>query len=361
MRRTTSKKFVENKSFRPSYCLGLNADLDKSRQFCSMARQFLEHSEGKELLGSKAQQSLFLTLLDSSLYAKIEEGLVYKPDAKWEDLVKMVESIFSDQNPVAIRRIEAVTATNSPTESFTDYLTRFKIGLRNSQVSDLSIEQLCCYLAIGSCKNLRVKEKLVEIEEKDMSLQKLTEVSQKIQHLLMEVNGKADTARKVDNGQNYDKSEKICFCCLVKGHLSRDCRTRPRLRCKECSQDHKNSKSPFCPKFVEIPGGPKKMPPRKKKQDASARKVEESKEEGTKATTFTLNCSEEQRAKLAAAILQNGENNQDDSWAGRVLSYDYQEEIFYSDTEDPEGESDGESGLDEFGSIEGGEPGMSTF
>ena len=104
------------------------------------------------------------------------------------------------------------------------------------------------------------------------------------------------------------------------------------------------------------------MPPRKKKQDTNAHKVEESKEEGTKATSFTLNCSEEQRAKLAAAILQNGENNQDDSWAGRVLSYDYQEEIFYSETEDSDGEEfgsvgDGDSGAEEFGSGGDGDSG----
>ena len=78
--------------------------MTKAKQWLASARSFFFNSTGYKDQSELDQQNLYMTLVQSNLYEKLEERMFSTPNIDWVGMLELTKIIFNERNPILRRR-----------------------------------------------------------------------------------------------------------------------------------------------------------------------------------------------------------------------------------------------------------------
>ena len=248
-----------------------------------------------------AQQTIFVSFLDSSLAEEMTVKFMEHPDANWNQCIIFMEEKMAIRHPIIARRLKMMEMSQNETEEAHGYIPRLKLAFRDGEVDKMSIDDLKVLKVATGIRDKKLKEELLKIRNPTMvkieEAIKIYEEAKSTTEQLTETDATRATYQgrgggrgrgnyrgrgRGGNGNNtpYDNTKdsngrfiQLCNCCNGSGHIARDCYTKSKLSYQDCrnnnnpegAKGHKNKYSGRCPlntlDFTIPMNEPNKYPP----------------------------------------------------------------------------------------------------
>ena len=231
------------------------------------------------------QRAVLLNCLHMDLQVKLHEGISAILDIKAG--ISLIRDEFKKRHPRVVRRHHLFSLEQKRDEyNFSDTVTRLDALARDADLTDMSKDQILCHLMLRACKDDDLRTKMLEVQEADMTQQRLKEVIE-LYETIQRTNKGLGTKAKVNRAKGEEGT--LCFRCQQRGdHISSSCPVDAKsLFCRNCQKagiepPHLHNTFPTCKgKRPEKLGKPDKKK-FKKKEAAKAKEVKEDSKEDEK-------------------------------------------------------------------------------
>ena len=221
-------------SFQPKIPLKLTSTI---QDFHCWLREFQSYFDMSSL--QQADMAIQRTVLQNCLHqdfqTKITEALSGVTDIKGG--LTLVEQEFNKRHPQIIRRHQLFCLDQLPDEfSFSDTITRMLTLAKDSNLVDMSRDQILCHILLRACsKDEELRGKLLEVDSDSMTLDQLIAIVERYE--LIKVTSKGLSKGEKAVGRRVGGKEgTMCYRC-------QDPNPNPPHRAKNCPVDQK---SLFC-------------------------------------------------------------------------------------------------------------------
>ena len=212
--------------------------LDMSAEECqNWERQFKNYYDISNLKHADidTQRAVLTNCLHPDLQVKIYESLSGMTDIK--EGIELIQEEIRRRNPRVVRRHHLFSLEQKKDEySFSDTVTRMETLAKNADLTDMSKDQILCHLMLRACQDDDLRTKMLEVEEADMTVNRLKDVIQRfemIQTANNSLNKKEVVRRAVTREGN------ICYRCQEKtnNHQAWNCPVDAKtLSCQICHE-----------------------------------------------------------------------------------------------------------------------------
>ena len=216
-----------------------------------------------DLLSPKDQQAYFLSLLDSSLRARIRDRLledtpVFSSPGHEESCVAILEKSFMAKHPLFARRLDFFRYVHTGDLSFVEFLIKLRALGDEAELDSLDADTLLATKAVAACTDTELTA--LFLREKDLSLARVEELAEQREVELGSMTAKKPMGRGIElaraNTVGAQKNKvasinsikassfgewrmqiskkKLCIRCL-KSHDGKDCKYKDAV-CHHCGR-----------------------------------------------------------------------------------------------------------------------------
>ena len=211
--------------------------LDMSAEDCqNWERQFKNYYDISNLKHADidTQRAVLMNCLHPDLQVKIYEALSGVVDIK--EGIALIQDEIKKRNPRVVRRHHLFSLEQKKDEyNFSDTVTRMETLAKNADLTDMSKDSILCHLMLRACQDDDLRTKLLEVEEADMTVNRLKEVIQRFEMIQTANKGlnKKEMVRRATTREGN-----ICYRCQEKtDHQARDCPVDAKtLFCQICHE-----------------------------------------------------------------------------------------------------------------------------
>ena len=206
--------------------------LDMSAEDCqNWERQFKNYYDISNLKHAdiETQRAVLMNCLHPDLQVKIYEPLSGMVDIK--EGIALIQDEIKKRNPRVVRRHHLFSLEQKKDEyNFSDTVTRMETLAKNADLTDMSKDSILCHLMLRACQDDDLRTKLLEVEEADMTVNRLKEVIQRFEMI--------QTANK-----SLNKKEMVRRAATREGNICYRCQERTDHQARDCPVD---AKTLFC-------------------------------------------------------------------------------------------------------------------
>ena len=182
------------------------------------------------------QRTVLLNCLHQDFQTKISEAMTAV--SAIEDGLALIEHEFRKRHPQIIRRHELFCLDQQQDEKFSDTVTRMMTLAKDSNLVDMSRDQILCHILLRACsRDDELRGKLLEIDSDTMTLDQLVAIVERYE--LIQVTNKGLSKNEKGFGRQVRSKEgNRCFCCQDPraSHIARNCPVdKKTLFCQNCS------------------------------------------------------------------------------------------------------------------------------
>jgi len=175
-----------------------------------------------------------MNCLHPDLQVKIYEALSGVVDIK--EGIALIQDEIKKRNPRVVRRHHLFSLEQKKDEyNFSDTVTRMETLAKNAELTDMTKDSILCHLMLRACQDDDLRTKLLEVEEADMTVNRLKEVIQRFEMIQTANKGlnKKEMVRRATTREGN-----ICYRCQEKtDHQARDCPVDAKtLFCQICHE-----------------------------------------------------------------------------------------------------------------------------
>ena len=132
-------------------------------------KQVYDQAQKPDNHTAEAQQQIFLGFLDTALAEEMNVKLLEETDANWERCLALLEEIMETKNPIISRRVNIFEERQNETEATVEFLNRMKIGFRNADIANMSIDDFQVIKIVTGIRDKKLKENLLKIVNPTMA------------------------------------------------------------------------------------------------------------------------------------------------------------------------------------------------
>ena len=222
-------------SFQPKTPLKLDSGTNDFHCWQREFQFFYDMSNLKEA-DIQIQRTVLLNCLHQDFQTKISEAMTAASDI--EDGLALIEHEFRKRNPQIIRRHELFCLDQRQDEKFSDTVTRMMTLAKDSNLVDMSRDQILCHILLRACsRDDELRGKLLEIDSDTMTLDQLVAIVERYE-LIQVTNKGLSKSEKGFGRQVRSKEGNLCFCCQDPraSHIAKNCPVdKKTLFCQNCS------------------------------------------------------------------------------------------------------------------------------
>ena len=189
--------------------------LDMSAEECqNWERQFKNYYDISNLKHADidTQRAVLTNCLHPDLQVKIYESLSGMTDIK--EGIELIQEEIRRRNPRVVRRHHLFSLEQKKDEyCFSDTVTRMETLAKNADLTDMSKDQILCHLMLRACQDNDLRTKLLEVEEADMTVNRLKDVIQRFE-MIQTANNSLNKKEVVRRAATREGN--ICYRCQEK-------------------------------------------------------------------------------------------------------------------------------------------------
>ena len=222
-------------SFQPKTPLKLDS---ATNDFHCWQREFQSFYDMSNLQEAdiQIQRTVLLNCLHQDFQTKISEAMTAVTDIKAG--LDLIEQEFRKRHPQIIRRHELFCLDQKQDEKFSDTITRMMTLAKDSNLVDMSRDQILCHILLRACsRDNELRGKMLEIDSDSMTLDQLVAIVERYE-LIKVTNHGLSKGEKGFGRKVSSKEGNICYCCQEKtNHIAKDCPVdKKTLFCRHCHE-----------------------------------------------------------------------------------------------------------------------------
>ena len=293
----TAPRWKLESTFQPKTPLKLDSKID---DFHCWEREFQSYYDMSNLQNAEMtiQRTVLLNCLDPDFQTKISDSMSGVRTIKAG--LDVVRQEFHKRHPLILRRHQLFCLDQQKDEfKFSDTVTRMLTLAKDSNLVDMSRDQILCHILIRACsQDEELRAKLLEVDSETMTLDQLIAVIERYELIQVTNRGLGKKEKGVGRRVAGQEGGNLCYRCQDPraSHIARNCPVdRKTLFCEKC---HQNGISPPHDHntFSSCQG---KRPKKKLPKDGKKGKNEEAKAKKTGVQDTEEDQEEEVKEKVA--------------------------------------------------------------
>ena len=237
-------------SFQPKTLLKLDSVTNDFHCWKREFQSFYDMSNLQEA-DMQIQRTVLLNCLHQDFQTKIAEAMTAVVNIKAG--LDLIEQEFRKRHPQIIRRHELFCLDQQQDEKFSDTIMRMMILAKDSNLVDMSRDQILCHILLRACsRDNELRGKMLEVDSASMTVDQLVVIVERYEMIKLTNHGlskgEKGFGRKVGS-----KEGNICYCCQEKtNHMAQDCPVdKKTLFCRHChdkglERPHAHNTFPQC-------------------------------------------------------------------------------------------------------------------
>ena len=225
-------------SFQPKTSLKLDSKID---DFHCWEREFRAYFDMSNLQNAEMsiQRTVLLNCLDPDFQTKISEAMSGVTTIKAG--LDLVQQEFQKRHPLILRRHQLFCLDQHKDEfKFSDTVTRMLTLAKDSNLVDMSRDQILCHILIRACsQDEELRAKLLEIDSGTMTLDQLIAVIERYELIQVTNRGLGKKERGVGRRVGGQEGGNLCFRCQDPraDHIAKTCPVdKKTLFCQKCHE-----------------------------------------------------------------------------------------------------------------------------
>ena len=208
---------------------------DSPSKFPTWVRDFTTFLNSGTYQDNISQQAYFLRCIDDHLNRSVEPRMnAQRPIMGKDGCLDILRGEFKTLYPIFTRQVEYFQATQDQAEDSSSYLDKLASLALEADIKQLDMDAIMVFKFISSCKDQKLREKLFELKQKNMSEVRRI-VNQHDSHLKAEEAIKDKTATIADVGPKPNQSHQSNRNSRYRSFIPRSLEDL-KGRCYKCGQ-----------------------------------------------------------------------------------------------------------------------------